>query len=146
MVNSSADNIAASVGQLLVQVCRAHRNKAQDLLAAIDLYPGQEFLLYYLWPNDGLTQSELAEKLCVKPATLTRMLDRMEKSGYVERQADAFDQRISRVHLTESGRMLEAPVCETWGELEASTVAKLSLQERVELRVLLEKVLQSLTT
>ena len=64
--------ISESIGALLVQICRAHRNKAQELLSRIDLYPGQEFLLINLWPEDGLTHSEVAESLCVQPATVTK--------------------------------------------------------------------------
>lgn len=137
--------IGQSIGQVLVQVCRAHRNKAQELLARVDLYPGQEFLLYNLWSRDGLPQSELAERLCVQPATLTRMLDRMEKAGFVVRQPDADDQRVSRIYLTPEGRAAEAPVCAVWSELEAATVDGLSADERAELHRLLEKILPGLS-
>ena len=85
-----------SIGALLVQICRAHRNKAQELLSRLELYPGQEFLLLNLFPQDGLTHSEVAENLCVQPATVTRMLDRLVKSGFVQRRADTDDQRVSR--------------------------------------------------
>ncbi len=95
--------ISDTIGALLVQVCRAHRNKAQQLLSKIDLHPGQEFLLASLWPQDGLTHTEVAENLCVQPATVTRMLDRMETAGLVQRQTDSGDQRVSRVYLTEKG-------------------------------------------
>jgi DNA-binding MarR family transcriptional regulator len=145
MAHLNHDTIGPSAGQLLVQVCRAHRNKAQELLIRVDLHPGQEFLLYHLWSGDGLTQSELAECLGVQPSTLTRMLDRMEKAALVERQPDLNDQRISRVYLTAAGRALEAPVCDIWGDLETVMVAGLSPAEVDELRGLLARVLTSLS-
>src|SRR4030066_2364476 len=95
--------ISESIGALLVQIGKAHRNKAQELLSRIDLYPGQEFLLLNLWPQDGLTHSEVAENLCVQPATITRMLDRLVKAGFVQRRPDAGDLRVSRVYLAEKG-------------------------------------------
>lgn len=145
MARIEHDTIGPSAGQLLVQVCRAHRNKAQELLSRVDLHPGQEFLLYNLWAGDGLTQSDLGERLGVQPATLTRMLDRMEKAALVERQPDPHDQRVSRVYLTATGRALEAPVCDIWGDLEAAMVAGLSPAEVDELRRLLARVLAGLS-
>jgi DNA-binding MarR family transcriptional regulator len=134
-----------TTSHLLVQVCRAHRNKAGELLAAHDLHPGQEFLLYNLWSSDGLTQSELAERLCVQPATLTRMVDRMEKGGWVLRRPDNDDQRVSRIYLTEAGRALEGPICGVWSRLEVATAANMTVEERLLLNRLLMQVLDNLS-
>jgi DNA-binding MarR family transcriptional regulator len=133
-----------SIGYLLVQICRAHRNKAQELLARIDLYPGQEFLLTSLWPEDGLTHSELAGNLCVQPATVTRMLQRMMRMGLVESRPDTDDQRVSRVYLTERSRELLHPIEQVWQELEQLSFANLSLEEKLLLRRLLLQVYQNL--
>ncbi len=136
--------ITESIGYLLVQICREHRNKAQELLARIDLYPGQEFLLSSLWPHDGLTHSEVAETLCVQPATVTRMLQRMVKSGLVESRPDQDDQRVSRVFLTDQGRERIQPIEQIWVELEAISFANLSLEEQILFRRLLLQVYQNL--
>lgn len=136
--------ISNTLGGLLVQICRAHRNKAQELLARIELYPGQEFLLINLWPQDGLTHSEVAETLCVQPATVTRMLDRLVKAGLVQRRPDEQDQRVSRVYLTEAGRGLLGPIEQAWQKLEAISFANLTLEERVLLRRLLLQVNENL--
>ncbi len=135
-----------TIGTLLVQICRAHRNKAQELLSRIDLYPGQEFLLLNLWPQDGLTHSEVAENLCVQPATITRMLDRLVKAGFVQRRTDADDQRVSRVYLTEKGNQLLQPIEQVWQELEEISFANLTLEERLLLRRLLLQVNENLGT
>lgn len=136
--------ISESIGALLVQICRAHRNKAQELLSRIDLYPGQEFLLINLWPHDGLTHTEVAENLCVQPATLTKMLDRLVKSGLVHRQPDLDDQRVSRIYLTEKGRDLLQPIVQVWEELEQISFANLTMEERLLLRRLLLQVYANL--
>ena len=136
--------ISESIGALLVQICKAHRNKAQELLSRIDLYPGQEFLLTNLWPEDGLTHSEMAESLCVQPATVTKMLDRLVKTGLVQRMQDSDDQRVSRVYLTEKGRELLEPIEQVWEELEQISFADLSLAERLLLRRLLLQVQENL--
>jgi DNA-binding MarR family transcriptional regulator len=136
--------ISESIGALLVQICRAHRNKAQELLSRIDLYPGQEFLLANLSPHDGLSHTEVAENLCVQPATLTKMLDRLVRSGLVQRKMDPADQRVSRVYLTEKGRELLQPIEQAWEELERISFANLSLEERLLLRRLLMQVYANL--
>jgi DNA-binding MarR family transcriptional regulator len=136
--------ISETTGALLVQICRAHRNKAQELLSRIDLYPGQEFLLVSLWPQDGLTHTEVAEHLCVQPATISRMLDRLVKTGLVQRRTDAEDQRVSRVYLTEKGRELLDPIEQTWQELEEISVANLTIEERLLLRRILLQVYKNL--
>jgi DNA-binding MarR family transcriptional regulator len=137
--------ITETISYLLVQVCKAHRGKAQELLTKIELHPGQEMLLLRLWPGDGLTQSELAGELCISPATMTKMLDRMAKTGLVERRTDIEDQRVSRVYLTAEGRSLREPVEGIWHELEAQTLVNLTLDERILLRRLLLQVHENLT-
>jgi MarR family transcriptional regulator, organic hydroperoxide resistance regulator len=138
--------IPDSIGHLLVQICRAHRNSAQELLSTLELYPGQEFLLLRLWSEEGVTQSELVEQLCVQPATVTKTIDRLERAGLVRRQIDVADQRVSRVYLTESGRALREPVEQVWEQLERQTLATFSIEERVLLRRLLLQVLANLTS
>lgn len=137
--------VAESLGYLVMQICKAHRNRAQALLQAqVDLHVGQEMLLLHLWQVDGITQSELAEDICVQPATLTRSLDRLSKMGLVERRVDAEDQRVSRVHLTEAGRAKREPIEQVWNELEALSFARLTVEERALLRRLLLQVYANL--
>jgi DNA-binding MarR family transcriptional regulator len=126
-----------SISYLIAQVGKLHRNKAAELLAECGLYVGQEQFLMHLWQADGQTQSEIAEWLCVQPATVTRMLARMEKAGLVRREQDAEDARVSRVYLTEQGRELREPVEKAWQELERQTVASFNAEERALLRQLL---------
>jgi DNA-binding MarR family transcriptional regulator len=137
--------ITETISYLLAQVSRAHRSKGQELLSSLDLHLGQEMLLIQLWPRDGLTQSELADNLCISPATITKMLDRMSKTGLVERRTDPDDQRVSRVYLTHVGRLLQEPVEEVWHELETQSMANLTLEEKILFRRLLLQVYENLT-
>ena len=59
-------------------------------------------VLCALWQEEGLTQTELAERLAVRPATVTNLLQRLERKGLVRRVPDADDQRVSRVFPTDS--------------------------------------------
>ncbi len=50
--------------------------------------------------SEGLSQSELAELLDMEPIPVGRVIDRLEKTGYIERRADPADRRRWRLHLT----------------------------------------------
>jgi DNA-binding MarR family transcriptional regulator len=132
------------IGYLLVQTCKTHRALAEKLWSGIGLHVGQDMILRHLWNEDGLMQSELAERVCVQAATVTKMLQRMEQARLIERRGDPEDQRVSRVYLTDQGRALCQPYQELWESLEQYTIQGLSMEERVLLRRLLMQVLDNL--
>ena len=141
---SNTTPLKSTVGYMLAQVCKLHRQRAEVLLSEIGLHTGQEMLLCGLWEKEGITQTELAENLMIQPATVTNMLQRLEREGFVERRPDSEDQRISRVYTTEKGRDMEGVVQEQWNQLEQESFAGFSVEERVLLRRLLLQVYQQL--
>jgi len=126
-------------------VHKAHRARAEAALNRLGLHTGQEMLLLRLWIEEGIPQSQLAVSMGVEPPTATKMLQRMEHAGLIERRPDPEDARVSRVYLTERGRALEQPVLEVWKQLEAQTVAGLSPTELALLRRLLMQVAANLS-
>ena len=128
------------IGYRIIQIQKAHRNRAETAFNNLGLYTGQEMLLYQLWKQEGLTQSELVEILCVDPSTVTKTLQRLEQAALVERRQDAEDARVSRVYLTPKGRALQAPVQKIWDDLETLTVQGLSEVEKALMRRLLEQI------
>ena len=133
-----------TIGYMLAQVCKLHRQRADVLLNEVGLYVGQEMLLCGLWDKEGITQTELAENVKIQPATVTNMLQRLERGGFVERRADTEDQRISRVYTTEKGSNLEHAVQQKWNQLEQESFKGLSVEEGLLLRRLLLQVYQNL--
>lgn len=129
---------------LLAQVCRLHHARAHTLLESLGLYCGQPPMLYALWEQDGLTHGELAARLHVRPATMTKMVRRMEKAGFIERRPDPDDQRVSRVYLTDAGRAIQREVRQVWSTLESETFAGFTLEERVLLRRFLVQIRENL--
>lgn len=123
-----------SMDFLLAQICRLHHARAHTLLEELGLYRGQPPVLHALWEREGLTHSELAARLHVQPATITKMIKRMEKAGFVVRRSDPRDQRVSRVYLTDAGCAIQAKVIQVWCALEEETLDGFSLEERMSLR------------
>src|SRR5579859_6878746 len=102
--------VTGYVGYLLVQVMKAHRKFAETGLNDFELHVGQELILFQLDGQDGMTQSELADALCVELPTASKVLQRMETAGLIERRHDASDARVSRVYLTPKSRQLIEPL------------------------------------
>jgi DNA-binding MarR family transcriptional regulator len=125
---------AESLDSLFAQICRLKHARIHTLLEALGLYRGQPSVLQALWEEEGLMHTELARRLQVQPATITKMLQRMEKAGFVERRPDPDDQRVSRVYPTEAGRAVRADVQQVWRQLEEEAFAGFTLEERVLLR------------
>jgi DNA-binding MarR family transcriptional regulator len=63
-------------------------------------------VLFRLERQPGLRQIELADMLDIEPITLSRIVDRLEEGGLVERVADPADRRAWRLHVTAKARPL----------------------------------------
>lgn len=126
-----------SIDRLFGKVCRLRNSRADAILDEIGLYRGHPPVLHHLLKQDGLTQGELGQLLQVSPATITKMIKRMEKAGFVKRKQDDVDQRVSRVFLTDTGRAVKAEMIARMRAIEAEAFAGFSPEERVIMRRLL---------
>jgi len=129
---------------LLAQVCHLHHLRVHQLLEGMGLYRGQPPVLRALWEREGLTHSELAALLNITPATMTKMLQRMEKAGFVHRRPDPSDQRVSRVYLTEAGRAVQSQVEQVFARIEAETFAGLDPDRLEVMRAFLLQIRENL--
>lgn len=137
--------IQETLSYQIAQTCHAHRNAAHAALSDAGVHVGQEMLLIQLWEVEGLTQSELADELCVEAPTITRMLQRMEKTGLIERRSDPNDARVSRVYVTDEGASLQSDVEAAWHTLEERTLENVTIEERLLLRRLLLQIQDNLS-
>lgn len=95
------------IAQVLVRLnWLGHRRFAMRLLKH-NLTPPQFGVLSYLIATPaGCQMHQLAEILVCNPATMTGIVDRMEKAGLVARQYDGVDRRQVLVKSTEQGRVV----------------------------------------
>lgn len=117
----------------------------KPLLDALGLTYPQYVTLLALWERDGLTVSELGERLFLDSGTLTPLLKRLEATGLVARLRDAQDERRVRITLTPQGCalrkraedvprcVLERSQCDV-SELQALTRQLISLRDRLVAR------------
>ena len=86
------------------------------------------------------TPAGLAEKTGVTRATISGLLDGLEKDGMVERRSDPEDRRLIRVHLTSAGQSFLDKIRPAYCRWFTSIVEPLSEKEREQLVFLLEKI------
>jgi len=131
---------AAPTAHALWRVVRMDKTMMSGRLRSLGLALGQDLLLLQLWDHDGCTQSELVDRLGLDPSTVTKMLQRMERDGWLTRARSDDDGRASIVTLTAAGRGLRERVTALWRDLERETLKTLSDDEQRQLRTLLGKV------
>jgi len=90
----------------VVDVARMLKTYADQRARQFGISRAQWTVLVRLQRCEGLKQSELADMLELQPISLTRLLDRLERNGLIERRADPNDRRANRLHLTPAARPL----------------------------------------
>ncbi|CAN5253269.1 MarR family transcriptional regulator [soil metagenome] len=93
----------------LYAAARATQQVYRPMLDELDLTYPQYLVLLALWERDGLTVSDLGERLYLDSGTLSPLLRRLETRGAVERRRTSADGRQVTVHLTDVGLALRAP-------------------------------------
>lgn len=73
-----------------------------------ELNPAQGRILFVLWQEDNIPIQELANRTSLGKSTLTSMLDRLEKSGFIIRKASENDRRLTLITRTEKDRHYQA--------------------------------------
>ena len=94
-----------------------------------------------LWEQDGVTVSDLGERLYLDSATLTPLLKRLEAHGYVERHRSEKDERAVIVSLTQAGHDLRERALEV--PFAIAGCIRITPEEGAQLKALLQKVLAS---
>ena len=110
------EHICFNVGRVMRKVCEHYDSR----LAPFNLTTPQYMVFAALWMGDGITIGELGQRVSLDGSTITGILDRMEKNGYVERRPNAGDRRSALVHLTEKAREVGPQIIKFADELDES--------------------------
>ena len=117
------------------EVVRQYRKPLEKL----GLTYTQYVVVMVLWEFGGMTEGELGRKIYLDSGTLTPLLKRMEKQGYITRTRPETNERQLFVELTAEGQVLKdkatAVPCEMNGCL------KLTQEETLLLKKLLDKAI-----
>jgi len=118
------------IGFLISDVARLMRTAFDRRVRGLGLTRSQWLVINRLHRRPGATQSELAEMLEVEKATAGRMVDRMEKKGWVLRRPDAADRRVNRLFLTAEADLIQVQLAQIADRTVDNALALLSARER----------------
>ena len=91
---------------LLMLTDRLHRAAIEAQIDTLGIHRSQHFVLMHLSHSDGgMSQSEIAKRLDISPAAATVTLQKLEKSGLIERRTPDGDARTKIITLTDAGRL-----------------------------------------
>ncbi|MGG4128894.1 MarR family winged helix-turn-helix transcriptional regulator [Paenibacillus illinoisensis] len=134
------DAVDCDIRQSLDRISSQMRRNYSESLRELNLYVGQDNLLYRLWMGDGVTQMQLCEHLKCEPPTVTNMVKSLEHNGFIYRKRDVLDARVMRIYLTEKGKELEKPVDKKWREQQEKLLHSIPEEERLILRNLMQQM------
>ncbi len=116
----------------------------RQLLAEFDLTYPQYLTMLAIWEQDGRTVAQIGQVVELDSGTLSPLLRRLERAGFIRRERSEPDERVLRIHATPSGRALEARVAPVRAAVEAGT--GLSDAEFVQLREALHALRRSVAS
>jgi len=134
-----------SLGFLIGDVSRLLRRNFDERARSIGVTRAQWRVLTSLVRHEGATQVALADLLEVEPITLSRMVDRLQEAGLVERRPDPADRRAWRLYLTEKAAVPLAQLKACADVMLEETLEGLDDADQQKLRILLERMRQNLS-
>ncbi|MBL7254273.1 MarR family winged helix-turn-helix transcriptional regulator [Paractinoplanes lichenicola] len=126
--------------ELLRWIGWAQRKAAEDWVRERELSFEQSFALGYLAQNPGAIQRDIAEITRTSAASVSSLLQGLERRGLVERRTEPGNERSKRVFATAAGAELIAGFEAAMSGADETILAPLDDDERATLQTLLEKI------
>jgi DNA-binding MarR family transcriptional regulator len=127
-------------GFLLKDVSRRYVERFERRAREISLTLPQCKVLVRLSRNEGVSQARLSELAEVEPMTMVRILDRMERDGWLERRAHPTDRRARCLYLTRRAKPLLDEIWRLADLTRAEAFAGIAKAQRRTLLELLEHI------
>ncbi len=115
----------------------------KPLLAPLGLTYPQYLVMLVLWEGDGVTVSQVGDRLSLDSGTLTPLLKRLQALGLLQRMRDVADERRVMLQLTVAGRKLRSQALAVPQAIACATTC--DLQQIGQLTSQLKQLRQQLT-
>ncbi|MDN5370034.1 MAG: hypothetical protein PWP74_1342 [Shewanella sp.] len=102
----------------------------------IKLWP----VLFALWQEEGISQTELSRRCDVANYTMTRLLDQLQSLGLIVRHQEEDNRRTFLIYLTDQAKAMEQDLVREAERVNEGFLGKLDEQERDVLMALLNKI------
>lgn len=136
----SRDERERSALFLLADASRLVRRDFDRRARKIGLTRAQWQVLSHVYFDEGIRQGVLADRLEIEPITLARLVDRLEKSGLVERRSDSSDRRVRTLHLMPQALPLIKRIRAIALETREVALARIPARERTMLIEILARI------
>ena len=123
----------------LQQKSRHISKKVNEVLRKHELYMSQWSILYCLHKFGAMTQKEIWLYLNVEAPTVTRTLERMEKSEWIMRE-EGMDKRERIIKLTEKAKNEFSGIKQSVESVEREFLSRVTEEEKTQLYQLLHKL------
>jgi DNA-binding MarR family transcriptional regulator len=133
-----------SLGYQVNHLARILEQALRKQIEPLGVVPGQFAQLLALYEEDGLTQTELCDRVRIEQPTMANTLARMERDGLIERVPDPHDRRRSRVMLTPRARRLQTRLVAAAQDVNAAATEGLDTQQRQAFLHTLGKIIDNL--
>jgi DNA-binding MarR family transcriptional regulator len=140
MIMKFAEEISTSSLICRLALCIKGELNGAFQKSGVNITTEQWGVLKCLWQEEGISQSEIAEKVNKDKASITRILDIMQKNNLIDRCDAELDRRSYRILLTEEGKSLESKLWLAAQTANEQIFRNLNQGERQELRKLLLKM------
>jgi DNA-binding MarR family transcriptional regulator len=132
------------VSDALSAAARMMRTRTAALLAAEGLFAGQDVLLLTLGSEKSLEVGEMADRLGVRPPTVSKTLTRLTEAGLVSRSSVSGDKRRVAARVTAKGRAKLDRVAGIRSRVERELLAGFDPKDERRLRKLLRKAIKTM--
>jgi len=130
----------AQIMQSLRRIFKAIQQYSEEVLKEFGVTGPQLWLLKTLRSENGTPVGELSRKMHLHISTVSSILDRLERKGYIARKREETDRRVVTVHLTDQGKRIATKGPEPAQGKLLYGLQKFSHQEVMELYEALEKI------
>ena len=126
---------------------RRHLDAAASEAGLVELTGTQGMILHYLLRNEGrcLTQRDVEQRFQLRGATLSRLFQRMEAAGLLERRAVSRDQRCKQLLPTEKARAMHAQFVTCLDETDRLLLQGIRPEDEAVFRSVCLQMLDNLT-
>ena len=136
-----------TLGLIFRRISHAIKKETDHNLKRLNLTMSQGLVLEYLnnTKDDELTQKEIEQHFNLQHPTVSGILKRLEKNGFIMTSVNKADRRVKDICLTEKAREIEEIARQDKKMMEETFVKGLTEEEIKTLRALLKKVLNNMT-
>lgn len=106
----------------------------------LEITPDQWVIIYYLWQENGLTVSEIANRSKKDIANATRIIDKLEKMGYVNKRKNDKDNRSFNIYVLPKAEEIKDKVHNCWKESLELALEGISESEQQYLLRIIDKI------